>query len=354
MKLYEMIYTELKKQIADGVYRPGTLLPTELALQNKYHVSRITVQHAYDRLAHEGLVRRVPGKGTVLAEQSRKQTPKLIGLVLCDFNAAFGEKLLKSIEYHAGQHGYSILLRRSLDNHETESRVLTQLTEQGVSGLLIQNCHGAFTKNLIALSLREFPIVSVDRYARGLLIPSVTSDNYNAGIAAASYLLRKGHKKILFASANPESTSTLTERIDGFKQAHINRDIALSSENFVIHLASPITHAQADIEADLEQILDCLRRTSVTAILAAERWVADLCCAAVEKCGASVPADYELLCFDHEDTGPANRQYTHIAQNETEMGRQAVKQLLRQIENGSAAMRTTVPCTLRLGFSTLA
>lgn len=353
LKLYETVYAELKKRINSGEFDGGKLLPTEKSLQEEFNVSRITVKQAYTKLAEEGLVTRIAGKGTVLSKKNDSNIKsKLIGLVLCDFDSTFGERLIKSIEANAQKHGYSLILKRSFDNHETESRVLNELMEIGVQGIIIQNCHGDFTKNLIELSIHDFPLISVDRYAKGLLIPSVTSNNFSACVSATEQLLKKGHKKILLASANPKSTSTLTERAEGFKQAHINYGISLSANNFMIDLKSPISRNSTDITADISKLQKHMQENHITAIIAAERFVAELCAKALKVCGKEFPRDCEMICFDYEDLFLSQSEYTHILQNEEEMGRVCMEQLIKKINNKDVMMRNVIKSMLVVGNST--
>ncbi len=354
VKLYETVYMELKKRINSGEFDNGKLLPTEKSLQEEFRVSRITVKQAYNKLCEEGLITRVAGKGTVLSNKNAvKNKNNLIGVVLCDFDSTFGERLIKSIEENAQQSGYSIILKRSHDNHNTESYVLNELMQIGVKGIIIQNCHGNFTKNLLELSIYDFPLVSVDRYAKGLHIPSVTSNNFSASTNATETLLKKGHKQILFASSNPESTSTLTERTDGFKQAHINYGISLSPNSFITDLKSPITKSRADIAADIAKLKKHLQENTVTAIVAAERFVAELCAEAVRANGRSFPHNCEMICFDCENAFLSQGNYTHILQNEEEMGRVCVEQLLKKINGEEADMQSIIKSELITGNSTL-
>lgn len=353
MNLYETIYLELKRRINSGEFNNGKLLPTEKSLQEEFNVSRITVKQAYNKLAEEGLITRIAGKGTVLAnEKDANKKNKLIGLVLCDFDSTFGERLIKSVEENAWKHGYSVIIKRSFDNHETESLVLNKLMEIGVRGIIIQNCHGNFTKNLIELSIYDFPLVSVDRYAKGLQIPSVTSDNFSACVKATEHLLKNGHKKILLASANPKSTSTLTERAEGFQQAHINYGMSLSANNFIIDLKSPISREEADIAEDISKIKNHIQKNDITAIIATERFVAELCAKAMREIGKSFPNDCEMICFDCENMFLSQSGYTHIQQNEEEMGRVCVENLIKKVNEEDVPMRSIIKSKLVAGSST--
>lgn len=62
--LYQQLAARLRRQIADGVYRPGDRLPSEAELCAQFGVSRITVRAALDQLVDAGLLWRQRGKGT--------------------------------------------------------------------------------------------------------------------------------------------------------------------------------------------------------------------------------------------------------------------------------------------------
>lgn len=69
--LYFQIEMEIRKKIAAGNYKRGTLLPSERELVDTYKVSRLTARNAINRLVAQGLVTKIQGKGTFVAEQSR-------------------------------------------------------------------------------------------------------------------------------------------------------------------------------------------------------------------------------------------------------------------------------------------
>lgn len=352
MKLYEEIYINLKNRITEGEFDRNMLLPTELELQNTYGVSRITVKHAYEKLVKEGLVERIPGKGTILSEPKKPKKVNLIGMVLCNFDSNFGVQLVKSVQKAAAEYGYSLALDCSFDDDKKESEILTRFCNLGVAGILIQNCHGTFTKNLVELSLHDYPVVSVDRYAKGLQIPCVTSDNLLASSDATSFLLGRGHKKILFVSAPTQSTSTLTERLDGFQKAHIQYGTALTEANFMTDLRSPITNRKEDIDADVSGLAACLQNKEITAVVAAEYMAAELVMIALKKLNRSCPDDVEIVCFDCQSPTLENSAFTHIQQDESKMGRIAVKKLAEQIEGKCVNMRDFVETKLIIGNST--
>ena len=73
-QLYFQLYDILYREIRDGVYKPGQLLPTESTLMEQYHISRITVRKALDLLMNDGLIARRRGLGTFVQNKKVEQT----------------------------------------------------------------------------------------------------------------------------------------------------------------------------------------------------------------------------------------------------------------------------------------
>ena len=63
---YRQLYEILRKQIIDGVFKPGDLLPSENQLCTQHGITRPTVRHALDALLHDGMIRKHKGKGSIV------------------------------------------------------------------------------------------------------------------------------------------------------------------------------------------------------------------------------------------------------------------------------------------------
>jgi GntR family transcriptional regulator len=74
---YRTVREELRDEIAAGRYRDGVRLPTESELVARYGVSRQTVRRAFVDLVAEGVVYRVPGRGTYASESGRRYLRQL-------------------------------------------------------------------------------------------------------------------------------------------------------------------------------------------------------------------------------------------------------------------------------------
>lgn len=64
---YQVLARTLREQILRGRYAGGLRLPTEAELAREHAVSRQTVRRAFHDLVSEGMVHRVPGRGTFAA-----------------------------------------------------------------------------------------------------------------------------------------------------------------------------------------------------------------------------------------------------------------------------------------------
>jgi Transcriptional regulators len=70
---YRRVYLEIKREIKDGIYKPGTLLPTESELEEKFSVSRTTIRKAVSMLVADGYIRPKQGFGTEVLDFSTTQ-----------------------------------------------------------------------------------------------------------------------------------------------------------------------------------------------------------------------------------------------------------------------------------------
>lgn len=71
---YEWIRKDLIKQIQNGIYAPGTELPSETELIEKYNVSRITIRHALNELYIKDYIEKKQGKRACVKRHPRIQT----------------------------------------------------------------------------------------------------------------------------------------------------------------------------------------------------------------------------------------------------------------------------------------
>lgn len=77
MKAYLRLYEVLRERISTGEYGVGDQIPTEREIESLFGVSRITIRHALRLLQEQGLVERMPGKGTFVRASRPRKVPIL-------------------------------------------------------------------------------------------------------------------------------------------------------------------------------------------------------------------------------------------------------------------------------------
>ncbi len=70
----DAVVNHIKKQIEDGVLKPGEKLPSERQLQHELVVSRFTLREALARLSALGIIKTIHGKGTIVAGEVNAAT----------------------------------------------------------------------------------------------------------------------------------------------------------------------------------------------------------------------------------------------------------------------------------------
>ncbi|MDQ7992189.1 MAG: GntR family transcriptional regulator [Propionicimonas sp.] len=73
--LYLRVKRDIAARVADGSWAPGSYIPSEPELQQRYRVSRTTVRKAVDDLVSDGLLTILHGVGTKVVEPRLSLTP---------------------------------------------------------------------------------------------------------------------------------------------------------------------------------------------------------------------------------------------------------------------------------------
>ncbi|MGD1895176.1 MAG: GntR family transcriptional regulator [Cyclobacteriaceae bacterium] len=89
MLKYKSLYHSLKKEIQQGTFIPGDLLPSENELCDQHQITRTTARKALDELQREGFIERLHGKGSQVRERR-----KSLGLLnVKGFSEAVGQQV---------------------------------------------------------------------------------------------------------------------------------------------------------------------------------------------------------------------------------------------------------------------
>jgi GntR family transcriptional regulator len=111
---YYEIEQELRRRLAS--LRPGDPMPSDTELTEEFRVSRMTARNAMQRLVQEGIVQRVPGRGSFVSQQPvHRQAGSLI---------SFSDEMRRQ-----GRRPSSRLLRRGLRAGSVEEAAELEVPE---------------------------------------------------------------------------------------------------------------------------------------------------------------------------------------------------------------------------------
>ena len=293
-----------RERILDGRLPPGTRLPTELMLVQEHHLSRDTIRQALAQLVNEGLLERVPGRGTFV-HQPPTQLPseeispipqRRIGIVL---NQPPGTQLnadiLVGIEQVAKSHNYHVSFTFADESQLQQDHDITRLLDDQVAGLIIfPASNTVHDEHLAQLRATNFPFVLIDRYLPDLETDYVGPDNQNGAYQATQHLLILGYRRIGFVCHHIETllTSSVHDRWLGYRQALNRYDVSYDERLFLP--PTPVSPS-ATSQTYLDLLLSPDRPDAIFAVndLAALELLQ-----IARSCGLRIPEDLALVGFD--------------------------------------------------------
>ena len=242
---FQSILETFRKEIKEGFYIPGQLLPTENELSLKYALSRPTISKVYNQLENEGLVRKKAGSGTmVIFKPAQLKETKTIGLLLPGPGESEIFEIITDTILRSSQEKQIKCLTEGSAANDAELRkillikVCQSYVEQKVDGVLFSPLERADGKDNInekvtdMLSKANIPVVLIDRdiydFPKRSKYPLIGLDNYKAGYELALHLLKAGCEKLFFIYIK-NSAASVKYRILGIESALKDQGIDTST-----------------------------------------------------------------------------------------------------------------------------
>jgi len=341
--LYEQIRHAILNDIRSGKLAPGDPVPSELQLSRQFGVSRITSKKALDTLRQDGVVVRERGRGTFVASApdasariAADGVPRRIGFVVPDMSDTFGVHMLDGIEERVRALGYQLVLRRTHGQVAEEAAAIAEFIASGVSGLIVFPVHGEFyNAELLKHVLAGFPVVLVDRVLPGIPVPSVCTDNVDAARALTNVLIEQGHRQIAFVSPPSNRTSSIEQRLQGFRAAM--RPYGGGEALTTLECTLPGTSIRDVAPHDQARLREFFAaHPGITGVVACEYTLALLIEMTLEVDGV-LDDSRRIVCFDSVPEPFGRYRFTHIRQEEHRIGTQAVDLLIDVIEQRATA-----------------
>jgi LacI family transcriptional regulator len=260
---------------------------------------------------------------SAVARSLRQGTTKSLGLIITDIENPFFPQLVRAVEDAAREQGYAVLLCNASDDPERESGYLDLLVERRVDGVIIA-ASSLGGRHREWLSDPPLPVVLVNSVARGVHLPSITSDNRLGGRLAAEHLLALGHRRLAVLTAGPRNADA-PDRLAGVRRATTAAGIA--DDALVVALGEPDVRGG---EAAANEVLD--RCPDITGIVAYNDLMAIGAMRAIRARGLDVPRQVSVIGFDDVPIAPyTDPPLTTIAQEIGALGAWAVARLVERL-----------------------
>ncbi|MGG1599689.1 LacI family DNA-binding transcriptional regulator [Paenibacillus naphthalenovorans] len=213
-----------------------------------------------------------------------------IGLIIKDITNPFYNHITKGVQEIAGEHGYTVFLCSSGEDHQAEIDHIQAMVRKRVDGLIIAPLLEEVTfDHFFELKKTNVPFVLLGKIP-GLSCDTYEFDDYDGGRQVTEHLLSMGHTRIGFVRG-PKTSKAAKMRYAAFVDTMKGQGIEVD-ERFVFHDGNGITDGM-DIGHRIAEMTD-----RPSAIICFDDVIAIGAVKALLEAGLQVPEDVSVVGFD--------------------------------------------------------
>jgi len=270
------------------------------------------------------IARRLGYTPNMLARSLRSKRTGTIGLVVADISNPFYGSLVKGIENEAREKGYSIILCDTDEEYEKEQEAIQTLVEKRVDGLLIAPVQTK-DQDIVELKRQKIPFVLIGRHFDILETDYVITDDVQGAFSATEYLIKKGHRRILFINGSLHISSA-KDRLAGYKRALLENGVGYEDR-----LVRSDVVRMEDGYRIMKEILN--NKNNITAVFAYSDLVAFGVIKALRETNLKIPEDIAVVGYDDiEFASTLEPPLTTVCIPRHRLGKEAVRILDKKIK----------------------
>jgi len=332
---YQLIVDDLKSNILSGTYQVGEQIPTELALQDMYQVSRQTVRKAILELSNEGFLRSEKGSGTYVSNQYRSQgsgkmNKRTIGVITTYISDYIFPSIIRGIESRLNEDNYSLLLASTNNDVEQEKKALEMMLSYGVDGLIIEptksNLYNPNIAYYLSFKEQDVPFIMINAYYEELEVPYLRLDDVQSSYLATQELIKHGHTQIgLIAKMDDQQGKY---RMKGYIKALAEAKLRFQPD----HVLSFDTESKQYLSENLKQYL-LNNRNAITGIVCYNDEVGLEMVNVCRQLDIAVPDELSIIGQDNSYIAKnANIKLTTLTHPQEQMGRDAADWVIKKLQ----------------------
>ncbi len=295
-------------------------------------VSRVLSGRAVDPEMQQRVQEAVRAAGyrpNLAARRLRSRHTNTIGLIVADIRNPFFTAVSRVVEDIAYARGQRVIFCNTDEDPAKEAMYLELMQEERVAGVILAPTRAGLDS--ASRAAPDYPMVLIDRTAKGMAHDSVVLDNEAMAAALVEHLHERGFTHI--AGLFGASSTTGTERRAGFEQAA--RRLGIEAQSITV------PHGAEATARSVQALLGQPRRPQ--ALVASNGVMLMSVLRALRAAGLDVPRDLALTGFDREDWMEfIGEGLSVIEQPVEEIGRTAMTMLLERLEHPESPVRKVV------------
>ncbi|QJD86807.1 substrate-binding domain-containing protein [Cohnella herbarum] len=345
--LYEQMRQKVMDLIVERRLKPHDPVPSEGELAELFGVSRRTSKQALELLAKEGILYRLPRRGTFLAENAGDRlkdavesnlsvVPQQAVAIVVPILDEFIGMVVTAFLQAGDSIGWEVLIRVTGGELEREDEILREMSIGGrVKGIvLFPGARKTCGQEVLRLHLDGFPVVIVDRVFREVDITAIYHDHYQGAYEMTKYLFDKGHRTVGFISEPISGIMSREDRYYGFIQAHLDAEIPI-----MIHSIISDWDIERNDSSKLSQFLE--QNPDMTALFCSNDLVANKVMNMAEESGRHIPEHLSVVGFtDMMISRVSKVSLTTVMKSPEELGRKAFDLLIRKMASEDGRMES--------------
>ncbi|GAA4313313.1 LacI family DNA-binding transcriptional regulator [Mucilaginibacter gynuensis] len=274
-------------------------LPTIVEIAKKLNVSASTVSRALHDHPSIGLVTTMRvhkmakelgyevNKSAIYFKERKTYT---IGVIIPNLSEPFFSSALTGIEDIAEQNNYNVIIGQSLDNFEREKRIVENMKDHRVDGVLVSLTKDTSTYDHFEnLKKYNIPVVFFDRVPARKDINFVACNLLSGMLQAMTKLVGMGHSRIGLINGPAKLAATL-QRLEIYFKCLKENNLPVDQDIMVA-----TTLAKSDNVKAIKKLLALENRP--TAVIVFNDYVVLDCIAAVKAAGLTVNKDISFISF---------------------------------------------------------
>nr|MBP7472770.1 LacI family DNA-binding transcriptional regulator [Prevotella sp.] len=276
------------------------------------------------------------------AQSLRKESPRVIGVVVPNLVTHYYAAVLDGIEDFASTEGYSVISANSHEDHLREEKAVDNLLNMHVEGIIACLAQDTVDYSLYdQLYEQGVPLVFFARTCLEDKFSQVVGNGDVAAREATQHMIDSGSKRIAFVGG-PNHLDMVKRRKHGYLEAlrdnriPIDRDLVLCDKiDFDVARSNVINLLDSDKRPD--------------AILAFNDIVTYAAFDAIKSCGLTIPDDVAIIGFTDGDTAAfVTPKLTAVMDQAHIQGSKACELLMRNIHGDAKIYKEVVPMILKI------